>query len=174
MPWGMGTSAGRKRLTIPRLLIVGLGFVWLGFAWLGCGGETPVRPNLILVTASGVRTNLLSCYGGDADTGGGICALGRPGVRYRWAIAQSPDSASSAASLLTSRMPSEHRVTASAATFLRSHHDTLPELLVRGGYTTAAFIGEPALNRARKLDRGFSLFDDSAAADAFPRRDECP
>jgi len=126
-----------------------------------CRPAPPVRPNLVLITVDGVRPDSLVCYRGEAALGDEACALGDPGALYEWAFATAPAGAPTAASVLTSTYPSQHGVYADPSTFLRAlGPPTLAETLRDAGYSTAAFVSSPELNRSRHLDRGFDLYDD--------------
>jgi arylsulfatase A-like enzyme len=145
----------------------GLGTLWIAAtlaATTACGPSDEPRANLLLVTVDSLRPDFLGCYGGDPAVGVSMCALADHGVRYTWALSPSPSSAPAIASLLTSTHPSGHGVTSSAATFLRGDIERLPELLRRNGFTTAAFVGSPELNRSRNLQQGFDLYDDWSGA----------
>jgi len=129
----------------------------------GCGGpgdEAPATPpNLLLVTVDTLRPDELGCYGGEADVGEFLCSLANGGTRFEWAFSTAPYTAPSIASVLTGVYPFAHGVRQSAVSFLRSDIETLPELLQQAGYTTAAFVSNPVLDRSRHLDQGFGVFD---------------
>ena len=132
----------------------------LAMAYAGCRDKTERPPNLFLVSVDSLRADFLACYDGNANVGLHLCGLGQAGTRYAWAFAPASSSASSIASLLTSRYPSTHGVGESAATFLADEFVTLAESLRDAGYATAAFVGSPELNRSRNLQQGFDLYDD--------------
>jgi len=135
------------------------------FASTACTAPDSLRPNLVLITADGVRADALSCFGARNAIGAEVCALGDAGALYEWAFAAAATGAPSAASLLTSTYPSQHAVSDDPASFLPfAGPPTLAEVLRAGGYTTAAFVASPELNRSRHLDRGFDLYDDRAAS----------
>ncbi len=134
-----------------------LGVAWLG---VGCGPPPETPPNLLLITVDTLRPDRLSCYGGDPGVGTSICALADGGTRFVWAFSTAPSTAPAIASILTSRYPSYHGVTQFAATFLPSDALTVAEVLGAAGYTTAAFIANPVLNRSRNLHQGFAIYDD--------------
>lgn len=130
----------------------------------GCSPAASLRPNLVLITADGVRADALSCYGSTSAIGAEVCALGDAGALYEWAFAAAASGAPSATSLLTSTYPSQHRVSDDPSTFLPfAGPSTLPDVLRRGGYSTAAFVASPELNRSKHLDRGFDHYDDLAS-----------
>ncbi len=126
----------------------------------GCGLPRSDRPNLLLVTVDTLRADRLGCYGGDPAVGAAICALAAQGVRFDWAFAAAPYTAPSIASILTSRYPTDHGVTQSVVSFLGNDAVTVAELLQAAGYTTAAFISNPALERSRNLGQGFAHWDE--------------
>ena len=135
----------------------------LAMAQAGCRSSEESPPNLVLVTVDSLRADFLACYDGNADVGLYLCGLGSEGTRYAWAFAPASNSASSIASLHTSRYPSAHGVSESAATFLADEFVTLAEELRDAGYATAAFVGSPELNRSRNLQQGFDVYDDRTA-----------
>jgi len=149
----------------PRHRIAALGLL-AGLFALGCGDDTLIRPNLVLVTVEGLRADRLGCYGGGHGLGVEVCDIGEAGARYVWAFSSAPSGAPAGASLLTSQYPSRHGLADNAATFLRSDSETLAETLQRAGYTTAAFVASPELNRSRNFQQGFDEFVDGA----LPRR----
>ncbi len=125
-----------------------------------CGeGRTAARPNLLLVSVDTLRADRLGCYGGDPSLGVAICGLAAAGTRFAWAFAAAPYTAPSVASILTSRYPAQHGVTQSAHTVLADDAVSVAELLRDAGYTTAAFVSNPVLDRSRKLARGFDSWD---------------
>lgn len=134
---------------------------------VACGPSETIRPNLVLITADGVRPDWLVCYGAATTVGAEACALGESGALYQRAFAAAPSGAPSAASLLTSTYPARHGVGDDPSSFLPFlGPPTLAEVLRSGGYATAAFVSSPELNRSRHLDRGFDHYDDRAATGA--------
>jgi arylsulfatase len=134
----IATSCGREEATAPH----------------------PVRPNLVLISVDTLRPDRLACYGGEADVGKAICALGNRGVRYLWAFSTAPATPPSVASIHTSRLPRDHGVTEHADDALPPSAVTLAETLTDGGYRTAAFVGNPALVKGRGDEQGFAVYDD--------------
>ena len=126
----------------------------------GCARDEATRPNLVLISVDTLRPDRLACYGGAADVGVALCALGDVGVRYAWAFSTAPSTAPSVASLLTSRLPRDHGVTELATGRLAAEVATLAETLAAAGYATAAFVANPVLSRGRDLERGFTVYDD--------------
>ncbi|MGH0038241.1 MAG: sulfatase [Myxococcota bacterium] len=127
---------------------------------VGCGGAEATAPNLLLLTADSLRADRLGCYGGAPEAGIRICGLAEHGTRYVWALAPSSEGGPAAASILTSRLPSDHGLDARPSSFLRSEIESVAETLTRAGYRTAAFVSSPELLRSRNLDQGFDPYDD--------------
>jgi arylsulfatase A-like enzyme len=125
----------------------------------GCRPEAPAQANLLLITIDTLRADRLACYGGPPDVGAEICRLAERGVRYRWAFSSAPYTAPAVASILTSQYMSYHGVSQSALSFLGQDVLTLAEVLRDAGYTTAAFVSNPVLDKMRKLDQGFDVYD---------------
>jgi len=127
-------------------------------------------PDLLLVVADSLRADALSCYGGDARTPT-IDALAARGARLLDAWTTSPSGPPAAASLFTSRVPSDNGVTWQEARL----HDgvaTLAGVLHARGYRTAAFVGNPVLGARQGIDSGFDIWDDSVDARLMARDPE--
>jgi len=124
-----------------------------------CGGAPPPQPNLLLITIDTLRADYLSCYGDPTGVGARTCALFEDGLRYRWAFSTAPTTSPSIASLLTSRYPGHHGVTQSLRSYLDDSDTTVAETLRNAGYTTAAFVSNPVLDRRRNLGQGFEIYD---------------
>lgn len=131
--------------------------VALALGAAGCGRELP--PNLLLVSVDTLRPDRLECYGGPAGSGARLCELFRDGTRYVWAFTPAPYTAPAVASLLTSLYPAYHGVTQSARSYLGLEQQSVAELLTGAGYTTAAFVSNPVLDRVRNFGQGFALYD---------------
>jgi arylsulfatase A-like enzyme/Flp pilus assembly protein TadD len=89
-------------------------------------------------------------------------ALARSGTVFTRAYAQAPITTVSHATILTGTYPPLHGVDDFGAP-LPASVPYLPELLRRGGYQTAAFVGsivlDPRSGTAPGFDRGFSIYD---------------
>jgi len=148
----MIADAMRRAPTCAALLATLLG--------VGCASGGEERPSLLLVTVDTLRPDQLACYGGDPGVGTGICAIAAGGTRFVWSFSPAPSTAPSIASILTSSWPSSHGVTQFATTALSEQAATLAEYLSDAGYDTAAFVSNPVLQRGRRFEQGFDIYDD--------------
>jgi len=129
-------------------------------ALFGCEGQAPESPNLVLISVDRLATDRLGCFGGEADAGGSICALGKGGTLFAWAISSNRAEASGAATILTGEPEALHGVGRDGQSFLADRKPSVAEDLAAAGYATAAFVASPRVNRSRRLDQGFDLYDD--------------
>src|ERR1700740_3486300 len=123
--------------------------------------EKPVRPDIFLITIDTLRADHVHCYGYDRIRTPALDLLAKQGIRFTQAFTPSPITNSSHTSIMTGLLPSSHGVSDFGVP-LPAIHPTLAELLSKGGYTTAAFIGAVILdskNLAPGLDRGFEFYD---------------
>jgi len=140
----------------------------------------PEGPGMILIVMDTARRDHLSCYGYDRDTTPRIDEFANDAVLYERAVAPSPWTLPSHASLFTGLFPFAHgahfvmdatgtlsaqnldavRVT-SPARPLSSRALTLAEIFRDGGYVTGAICGNTSyLHRAFGLFQGFWWYDD--------------
>jgi arylsulfatase A-like enzyme len=159
----LGAQGLRPMRRGPLLLLLATASAALSFA-TSCREAAPpaptaAAPNLLLVSVDTLRADHLACYGGRTDVGASLCSLADGGTRFEWALSTAPYTAPSVASILTGVYPSIHGVRQVAGSYLPHAFETLPELLKTAGYTTAAFVSNPVLERSRQLDQGFDVFD---------------
>ncbi len=105
------------------------------------------RPaNILIVSVDTLRADRLSVYGYDRRTSPNIDRLLDSGVRFTEARTVEPLTAPALASMLISLPPHEH---ASTRNGLRVRPDipSLPRILRRHGYRTAAFVGNWTLRK---------------------------
>jgi arylsulfatase A-like enzyme/Flp pilus assembly protein TadD len=130
------------------------------------GSERASRPDVFLITIDTLRADHVHCYGYEPIQTPALDLLAAQGIRFRQAFTPSPITNSSHTSIMTGLLPSSHGVSDFGVP-LRAQYSTLAELLAKGGYHTAAFIGAVILdskNLAPGLDRGFEFYDN------FPER----
>jgi arylsulfatase A-like enzyme len=121
---------------------------------------TPTGPSVLLVTVDTLRADRVGAYGaGDARTPT-LDKLARQGVRFQTAIAVTPITLPSHASILTGLYPPRHGVRHNGIYRLEAGIETLAERLRAAGYSTAAVVGAYVLARRFGLDQGFDLYDD--------------
>jgi arylsulfatase A-like enzyme len=132
---------------------------------------TVEHPNIVLITAGGMRPDHLTIYGYDPEISPNIDALAWRGVRFERAIAQASWTEPSLASLLTSLYPSELGITCWATITCQPHLDrervTLAEALQGVGYRTQAYLTSPWLTAELGFDQGFDGFESVRAEEPF-------
>ncbi len=123
---------------------------------LSCGQDgSPV--NVILIGVDTLRPDHMGCYGYDRNTTPNIDKLARSGTLFENAVAPSPWTLPSFASVFTSLYPSQHGAT--GAKFpMGDTFPTLAELLKAQGYATGAIINAPYLKVRYGVGRGFDFY----------------
>lgn len=116
--------------------------------------------NILLVSATPVRADRLSCYGHSRDTSPNVDRFAAEGILFERACSQAGWTPPSHASLLTGLYPSNHGVFTDGTQLrtLPTSVPTLPELLSGMGYHTAGFLNSGLLGSRTGLDRGFEEF----------------
>jgi arylsulfatase A-like enzyme len=128
---------------------------------------TAERPNIVLITAGGIRPDHLGVYGYGAGEEPAISpnidALAGRGTRFEQAFAAASWGEPSLASLLTSLYPSELGIDCRAAIHCTPQLDadrvTLAEALKAAGYRTQAYVTDPWLTAEFGFDQGFDGFE---------------
>lgn len=126
-------------------------------------GDVPApaqRPSVLLVTLDTTRADHLGAYGAAFARTPHFDALARSGIRFERALAPTPLTLPSHASILTGLVPRRHGVRDNSGFSLAAEATTLTERLREAGYATAAFVSSAVLDRTGGLDRGFALYDD--------------
>ena len=137
----------------------------LAIATLGLAGALLIRrgaarrPHLLLVTIDTLRFDRLGCYGHTRAHTPTLDALAARGTRFATAIAHTPLTAPSHASILTGRTPLGHGVRDNGMV-MPNASTTLAERLQAAGYRTGAFVSTFVLDRRFGLARGFDTYDD--------------
>ena len=137
------------------------------------------KPDIILILVDALRADYLGCYGFQGEISPAIDRLASESVVYDNAIAPSPWTKPSVASLFTSLDPLTHRVVAHGKEIWKGvpaseKTDALPkgawtlaEALEKLGYETAAWVGNPWMNKPQwSFDQGFDHFHDSHGKNA--------
>jgi arylsulfatase A-like enzyme len=136
---------------------------------------TAERPNIVLITADGIRPDHLGVYGygasGEAEISPNIDALAARGVRFEQAFAPASWCEPSLAALLTSLYPSELGIVCRAGLSCTPHVDgartTLAEALQGAGYRTQAYLTSPWLVAELGFDAGFDSLETVRAEEPF-------
>jgi arylsulfatase A-like enzyme len=117
--------------------------------------------NIVLVSIDTLRADHVGAYGYGRPTTPTIDALARRAVVFDDAVSQSAWTRPAHASMLTGLYPSEHGMLAvKRYRKLAANVTTLPEVLARAGYETAAFTGGGNVSAHFGFDRGFSVYRD--------------
>ena len=136
------------------VLVLSLGFGFLPLSDRAVG----TRPNLLLIVIDTLRADHLSAYGYARDTSPNISALADRGTLFLDAVSAASFTMPSMASLLTSRLPYEHRVRQHPSRLAQGEL-TLAEVLRRAGYVTGGVVRNPLLIRKWGFDQGFGFYD---------------
>jgi len=114
------------------------------------------RPNVLLVTVSGLRADHLGAYGYEKARTPALDALARQGSTFVHAMTPQPDRNAAHAAILTGTHPSTNGVRADLVDRLDAAAPTLAHSMAKRGYRTAAIYSwvsfEPGYSG---LDRGF-------------------
>ena len=137
-----------------------------------CGaGEPEARPNVLLITLDTTRADRLSCYGGAAGLTPTIDALAREGTRFDRAVSTAGITPMSHASILTGLNNYAHGMrvfySPDVSHRLKDAVDTLPEILGRAGYRTAARVSSYPVSEHYGLDQGFDDFESGVDLDGL-------
>ena len=103
--------------------------------------EPHPRPHVVLVTVDALRSDHLGAYGSTLELTPHIDSLATRAAVFERALTPVPLSAASLASIMTGRLPIQHRLRTDRRGTLRKLEQTLPERLQATGYRTAAFLG---------------------------------
>lgn len=139
-------------------------------------GESPDRPNILLIIMDTVRRDALGCYGNPMGLTPQINRLADSSFVFDQAFSHAPWTLPSIASLLTSRTPGEHGAAGALGEFTVLNEDqlSLPEHLRAQGYYTAAVTNVMFLGRTFGLDQGFDHLDAYEPEDNLTMRRAVP
>jgi arylsulfatase A-like enzyme len=142
-------------------------FVAAGSSGLSCADASAPAPRaILLIVLDTLRADRLGSYGGERPTSPELDAWARSGRVYERALAPSPWTLPSFASLFTGELPSRHGAGVfepkdgeRALAALDPALPTLAEQLSRAGYATTAIVNNPYLDPTFGLARGFGHYD---------------
>ncbi len=161
-----------NRLPFPRLPKAIAGVCVLSTAILCCcrrpqtsgvstASQPPLRPlNVVLVTIDTLRADHLRCYGYREIETANVDRIAQNGVLFENAVAQTPLTPPSHASMFTGLYPTAHQVRGNGGFILRPSTTTLASILQQQGWDTAAFVSSASLTRVIGLGQGFAVYDD--------------
>lgn len=139
---------------------------------LACSPDDPADPgvtlgfadakhsSVLLITLDTTRADHLEPYGAEDVETPALARLATEGIVFEHAVATSPVTAPSHASLLTGLYPPRHGVHNNSTHYLPEQIPTLAEWLSEAGYRTAAFVSTVILEDRYGLDQGFEVYDD--------------
>ncbi|PYQ10498.1 MAG: hypothetical protein DMH00_11020 [Acidobacteria bacterium] len=123
----------------------------------------PAPKSLILISLDTTRADHLHCYGYPLRTSPALDRLASEGIVFEKAFTQAVNTGPSHASLLTGLAPIAHGSRINGVP-LNPEFVTLPILLAKSGYRTAAFVsGYTLLASQTGFNRGFEIYDDKFA-----------
>ena len=137
-----------------------------------CRGRQPVvekasdaiprlRPlNVVVVTVDTLRPDHLRCYGYPNIQTPTMDAIASRGALFENAVAQTPLTPPSHASIFTGQNPNVHKVRNTGGFVLQSSAHPLARILQEQGWDTAAFIGSAVLKKMFGFNNGFAVYDD--------------
>ena len=153
------------RRILPVFLLLGL---------LGGFHAWAEAPNIILITVDTTRADRMGFLGSKRGLTPNLDLVARQGVVFEKAFSQAPLTPVSHATIFTGTYPQFHTVTDFGHP-LPSLLPSVPEILQKTGYHTAAFIGslilDPKANMAPGFDRGFDYFDAGFRPKTDPKED---
>lgn len=124
--------------------------------------------NLLVVTLDTTRPDRLGCYGNKGIETPNLDRLCERGVVFTRAVAASPSTLPSHASIFTGLYPRHHGARANGIYRLGSEQRTLAEILSENGYETAAFVSSFVLDAKYGLAQGFDHYDDAVNPSSAP------
>jgi arylsulfatase A-like enzyme/Tfp pilus assembly protein PilF len=126
--------------------------------------QSPVGPNVLLVTIDTLRADRIGAYGYSRARTPTLDALASRGVRFADATAHAPLTYPSHVSIFTGRYPGAFGVRLNGMDPLPTATVTLAERLKAAGYRTGAIVGSVVLDQSYGLAQGFDDYDDAIAA----------
>jgi arylsulfatase A-like enzyme len=147
-PEGHRTPSARSLAALAVALIVGV----------ACAEPHAERPDVVLVTIDSLRADHLDHLGYDRPTATDLDLLRDRSTLFARALAPTPSTAPSTASLLTGRFPLRHGILTPDGA-IADDVATLAEVLRESGWSTAAVSHHPVLTRERGFARGFERFE---------------
>jgi len=149
----MALREGIRSLRWPRALLL--------IALLACGAadpETVPRPDVLLVTFDTARADRFGAYGYEKSRTPNFDRLAEEGVLFDLALAPTPLTLPSHASILTGVYPPAHGIQDNERYSLASEAILLSEVFQDHGWRTGAFVGSYVLGPRYGLNQGFEVY----------------
>ena len=112
-------------------------------------------PNLIVITLDTTRADALGVYGQELSTSPAIDWMARSGTLFTNALASSPMTLPSHATIFTGKYPYAHGVRSNSGYVVSDRNILLAEVLRARGYRTAAEIAVDVLRPETQITQGF-------------------
>lgn len=120
------------------------------------------RPNIVFITLDAARSDRMGFLGAHGGLTPNLDRIARDSIVFSEAYAQSPLATPSHATILTGTYPQTNRASELSVP-LPAALPSLPDLLRKAGYKTAAFVGtidlDPINGPFQGYDRGFDMYD---------------
>jgi arylsulfatase A-like enzyme len=138
---------------------VGLGLLEVGVPFeVDRHRSSRQEPNIVLVVIDTLRADRLHCYGNGREVSPVMDSIASRGTRFERAYSSTAWTVPSTASIMTGRSPHQMGIASGHSYSLSPSVDTLGETLQRAGFTTAAFVCNPLIDRTRGFHQGFEFF----------------
>lgn len=121
--------------------------------------DSPIRPNVLLISIDTLRADHLGCYGYQKATPA-IDSLAKQSVLFETVISQVPLTLPSHCTILTGLYPNQHGVRNNESFVLKPSFVTLAELFRKQNYSTGAVVGSFSLDSVFGIDQGFQFYED--------------
>ncbi len=116
--------------------------------------------NVVLITLDTVRADHLHCYGDEKIKTPVLDGLAARGALFEKAMAQTPLTQPSHASMFTGTNPNVNHVRDTGGFALQPSSVTLATVLQKHGWNTAGFISATVLKKIFGFGQGFATYDD--------------
>jgi arylsulfatase A-like enzyme len=137
------TASWQEALTVRRTRIAGAALSMVLVVAAGpVAAERP--PSILVITVDALRADRLGAYGYRRDTSPAIDRLLAEGARFTRAWTPEPLTAPAMCAMVTGLEPHQHGASRNGLR-MQPGLDSLPKILDRSGWTTAAFVGTWAL-----------------------------
>ncbi|MFT5444824.1 MAG: arylsulfatase A-like enzyme, partial [Myxococcota bacterium] len=120
-------------------------------------------PNLVIITLDTTRADALSAYGQSRKTSPAFDRMAEEGVLFNAAMASSPETLPSHATIFTGKQPFGHGVRGNGGYVLANEHLTIAEAMKAEGYATGAEIAAVVMQESTQIGQGFSTFRDTSS-----------